>query len=411
MDRKALIDKVKELYYRANIAAIDVGGKLCPALYPQPKYMVGNGSALKTPAVLREVGITHPMVVCGHTVGRTIVPPILEELKKNGIRYELFGDVEVNPSIETAEAIYKQYVSAGCDGFLAIGGGSSMDAAKAAAARKARPNTPLTAMAGLMKVLVPAPPIVAIPTTAGTGSECSFVTVITDHKNEKKIAVTDQHLLPKYAILDPTLTLSVPQGLTAANGMDALTHAIESYISRAWYTPETMRNCEEAVVKIFRYMEKAYADGSDLEARSNMLVASFKAGLAFTHTGVGNIHAISHALGGKYGVSHGLANSVILPIVLEDYGKAVWPQLAHLAEIAGVKTDGSEEEKARAFIREIRAMNRRMGLPTGLDCIRQEDYAHIIKTALHEANNTYPVPVIYNEARCRHVLNRIVTEA
>ena len=142
-----------------------------------------------------------------------------------------------------------------------------------------------------------------------------------------------------------------------------------------------------------------------------MLEASYKAGLAFTRTGVGNVHAIAHALGGKYGVAHGLANSVILPIVLEDYGEAVYTKLAHLAELTGVKSDGADADKARAFIGAIRAMNKRMGMPSGLDMIKPEDFDHIVKTAVTEARSSYPTPVIYNNERCRHVLNRILLEA
>ena len=187
--------------------------------------------------------------------------------------------------------------------------------------------------------------------------------------------------------------------------------AVESYVTWAYNNNASNRNAEEAVVKIFRNLKRAYEDGNDLEAREAMLIASYKAGLAFNHTGVGYVHAIAHAMGGIYNTAHGLANAVIMPIVLEDYGTAVHPQLAHLAEITGVKTTGSDAEKANAFIAAIRQMNREMGLPTGFDFIEQKDFPQIIKWALAEGNGTYPVPVIYNEARMRHVLNRIVLEA
>ncbi len=410
MDRKKLMDFAKEAAYKTNFFMMDKG-KYVPFLWPQPKLISGAGSSLKAPQVLREQGISRVLVVTGPRSGRILAEPILAELDKYGLPYEHFYEVEANPSLETAEKIARLYRAAGCDGFLAIGGGSPMDAAKGAAARIARPNTPFAKLAGVMKLLVPAPPVVAIPTTAGTGSECSFVAVLTDHQREIKIAITDQHLIPKAAILDPELTLGLPQSLTASTGVDALTHAVESYTNAAYGTDFTVRCAEEAVVKIFRNLEKAYHDGGDLEARREMLEASYKAGLAFTRTGVGNVHAIAHALGGKYGIPHGLANSVILPIVLEDYGSVVYTKLAHLAELTGVKTEGTEEQKARAFIGAIRALNARLGLPTGLADIRPEDFDHVARTAVREATHTYPTPVIYTVERCRHVLNRIYLEA
>lgn len=410
MDRKKVIDAAKEAAYRTNFFVLDKA-KFVPPLWPQPKLISGAGASRKTPDALRAAGISRVLVVTGSGSSSKLAEPIIEEIKKAGIACEHFDRVEANPSLETAEYIARAYREKSCNGFLAIGGGSPMDATKAASVRIARPNTPLEKLAGLMKVIVPTPPIVAIPTTAGTGSECSYAAVITDHNREIKIAITDQHLTPKFAILDPELTVSMPKFLTATTGVDALTHAVESYVSAYYRTDFTIRCAEEAVVKIFRNIEKAYENGRDIEARTQMLEASYKAGLAFTRTGVGNVHAIAHALGGKYGIAHGLANSVILPIVLEDYGSVVYTQLAHLAELTGVMTEGSEEQKARAFIGAIRALNKRLGLPTGLAEIKPQDFDHIARTAVHEATHTYPTPVIYTVERCKHVLNRILLEA
>lgn len=410
MNNKQIMDSAKRFAALGNFFLMDKG-KYVPFLWPQPKLISGVGAALQAPQVFREMGVSCVVVVTGPGSGARLARPILDEMEKYGIRFEHFHEVEANPSLETVEKIYKLYKTIGAEAFLAIGGGSPMDAAKGAAARVARPGTPLVKLAGLMKVLVPAPPIVAIPTTAGTGSECTYVSVITDHAREMKIVITDQHLMPRVAILDPMMTVSMPASLTASTGIDALTHAVESYTNAFYGTAFTTRCAEEAVVKIFRNVEKAYHDGNDLEARAQMLEASYKAGLAFTRTGVGNVHAIAHALGGKYGVAHGLANSVILPIVLEDYGEAVYTKLAHLAELTGVKSDGADADKARAFIGAIRAMNKRMGMPSGLDMIKPEDFDHIVKTAVTEARSSYPTPVIYNDERCRHVLNRILLEA
>lgn len=404
-------DKLTVFKCRANSKIMEQALPLTDAMFPGPKVVSGADSAKKIPEVLKELNVNKVMIVTGPTVGRTIVPPIAENLERHGIGYTIYDQVEANPSVKTVEAIRAQYLENGCDGFLAIGGGSPMDAAKAAAARVAKPNTPIGKMAGLMKVMIKVAPIVAVPTTSGTGSEVTMGAVISDHDERHKYAIMDPNLVPKYAVLDPKLTVSMPKFVTATTGIDALTHAVESYVTWAYNNNASNRNAEEAVVKIFRNLKRAYEDGNDLEAREAMLIASYKAGLAFNHTGVGYVHAIAHAMGGIYNTAHGLANAVIMPIVLEDYGTAVHPQLAHLAEITGVKTTGSDAEKANAFIAAIRQMNREMGLPTGFDFIEQKDFLQIIKWALAEGNGTYPVPVIYNEARMRHVLNRIVLEA
>lgn len=404
-------DKAKKIGYRANTKVMEKGLPLVDIAFPGPKLVSGANSSNELPAILEELGVTRAMIVTGPTVGKTIVPPIMANIESAGIACEVYSKVEANPSVNTIEAIRELYINTGCNGFLAIGGGSPMDAAKAAAARVAKPNTPIGKMSGLFKVLRKVDPIIAVPTTSGTGSEATMGAVISDHEEHHKYAIMDSFLVPKYAVLDPVLTVSMPPFVTATTGVDALTHAVESYITWAYNTNESNRNAEAAVVKIFRNLERAYADGSDLEAREEMLIASYRAALAFNRTAVGYIHAIAHAMGGIYNTAHGLANAVIMPIVLEDYGEVVHPQLAHLAEITGIKTSGSDAEKAAAFINAIRELNKKMGLPTGFDFIEQKDFPQIIEWALAEGNKTYPVPVIYNEARMRHVLNRIVLEA
>lgn len=406
-----MTDHAKKLAYRTNSVVMNTVIKTMPFIFPTPKSEIGPGSAEKIPLLLQELNVCNVMIVTDENVRKLVLPPILKNLEEHGIRYRIYSRVEENPSVTTVERIRRFYLAHKCNGFLAVGGGSPMDAAKAAGARIARPRTPITKMAGMMRVLAKLPPLIAVPTTAGTGSEVSIGAVISDHDTHHKYAMTDPFLTPDYAVVDPLLTVTVPPFYTATTGIDVLTHAVESYITWTYNNNMTNRNCEEAIVKVFRYLEKAYADGSDLEAREQMLIASYKAGLAFTRTGVGYVHAIAHAMAGIYNTPHGLANAVILPIVLEDYGACVHPQLAHLAEITGIKTNGTDAEKAKAFIDAIRAMNARMGLPSGFDFLKPSDFPQIIKWALIEANHNYPVPVIYNEARCRHVLNRILLEA
>lgn len=408
---KNIKDGAMKAFYRTGNVIMDVGLKMVPILTREPKVISGEGCAYQIPDILHKLNVSHVMIVSGSTVGRTVVPEIRRDLEANSIAVEHFDQVEANPSVQTVESIRKMYLDTGCNGLLGVGGGSPMDAAKAAAARIAKPKTPIDKMAGLLKVLARVPPIVCVPTTAGTGSEATMGAVVSNHEEHHKYAIMDFSITPLYAVLDPELTVGMPPFVTATTGIDALTHAVESYVTWNYNTNESNRNSEEAVVKIFRYLERAYKDGNDMEAREQMLLASYQAGLAFNHTAVGYVHAIAHAIGGIYGTAHGLANSVILPIVLEDYGESVWPQLAHLAEITGIKDSGSDGEKARAFIGAIRAMNKRMGLPTGFDFLDEKDFDVIIDRAMAEAFVIYSVPVIYTRERCRHVLNRIKLEA
>ena len=390
--------------YRSFQAVFNVGARLLP--WRRPIVVSGVGSAARIPELLRNERVARVLVVSGPTVAARLLPPILQKLDEAGIAYSLFDRVEANPSTDTVEAIRARYEAERCEGFLAVGGGSPIDACKAAAARVARPHASLAQMAGLLKVLRELPPFIAVPTTAGTGSETTIAAVVTDRATHHKYALMDLNLVPKYAVLDPALTAGLPPKITAATGMDALTHAVEAYLCWTYNTQESLRLAEEAVCAVFRFLERAYRDGTDLEARGEMLEASFKAGFAFTRAGVGNVHAIAHTLGGLYDTPHGLANAVLLPIVLEDYGKAAWPKLARLAALTGVAEQGSERERAAAFIREIRAMNRRMGIPEGFDCIREEDIPQMVSWALREANPVYPVPVVYDRARCERVIRR-----
>lgn len=400
---------IQKAYYRSFQAVFNIGAR---ALYwRRPIPVSGVGAIRKIPELLQKEKVRKVMVVTGPTVGKKLAPKILTELDKAGIAYSHYDQVEANPSVNTVNKIQKLYLDSGCQGFIAIGGGSPMDAAKAAAARVVRPNTPVGKMAGLLKVGRKIPPYIAVPTTAGTGSETTIAAVITDSETHHKYALMDLHLIPRYAVLDPEMTRELPPKITSTTGMDALTHAVEAYLCWTYNTRESIRLAEEAVCGIFRYLERAYKDGEDMEARTEMLIAAYKAGFAFTRAGVGNVHAIAHTLGGLYNTPHGLANAVILPIVLEDYGPAVEGKLAHLAEITGLMTAGSDKEKAAAFIREIRAMNRRMNIPTGFDFIQEKDIPQMVKWALAEANPVYPVPVIYDEQRCEKVIRRIIAEA
>ena len=390
-------------FCRAFQCCFAVGARLLP--WRRPKVYAGPGSLLRAADILRENGLRRPFVVASRRqCADKHFRALQEALDEQDILLSVFSSVEPNPSVETVEKIAAQYKFDRCDCFLVIGGGSPMDAAKAAAARLARPEKSLSRLAGLLKVRRRVPPLIAVPTTAGTGSETTIAAVITG-SDHHKYAVSDLCLIPRYAILDPTLSAGLPPHITAETGMDALTHAVEAYLSRFYNTGMTRALAESAVVTIFAHLERAYRDGASLEDRAAMLQASFDAGAAFTRASVGNVHAIAHTLGGLYGTPHGLANAVLLPLVLEDYGAAAYSRLARLAGLVGLPGE-TKEARAKAFIAEIRAMNARMGIPDHFDTIREEDIPLMSKWASQEANPVYPVPVIYDEARFARVIER-----
>ena len=310
-----------------------------------------------------------------------------------------------DPTADVVEEMVRLFRRDGCDSLVAVGGGSPMDAAKAAASRLARPGRTLAQLHGVLKVRRATVPLIAVPTTAGTGSETTIAAVITD-RDHRKYAIEDLCLIPRFAVLDPELTLSLPPQITACTGMDALTHAVEAYTNLLYNTPETHRLALSAVQAIFRYLPRAFSDGQDVTARQAMLTASYQAGFAFTRAGVGNVHALAHALGGLYGIPHGMACAVLLPLVLEDYGSAVYPRLAQLSRAAGLPVIGNEGTQARAFIAAIRELNRRFSLPEGFACIRETDLPQMARWAEQEADPLYPVPVIYDRHRFIRVLRR-----
>ena len=329
-------------------------------------------------------------------------------LKKAGIEVVLYKDTVPNPTtdnVDRALALYKEH---SCQGIIAFGGGSAMDCAKATGARVACPSKSLAKMKGVLRVGKKLPLLIAIPTTAGTGSETTLAAVITDSATRHKYAINDFPLIPEYAMLSAPLTVGLPKHITSTTGMDALTHAVEAYIGRST-TKDTRKNALDAVKLIFENILKVYTDGSDLVARENMLVASYKAGLAFTKSYVGNIHAIAHTLGGKYDVPHGLANAVIMPHVLRSYGKTIHKKLWQMGVYAGLFSESTSiEDGANMFILKIDSLNESMGIPTTIDKLQREDIPALAATAEKEANPLYPVPVMYDRAGFESIFESLI---
>lgn len=401
---------MNELYIAANrVAQVGLSVASRFVRWPKAKPVTGAGCRKQIPELLKKSGVSHVLVVTGRHVGKSIAPEIIDNIRESGINAVHYSDVQANPTSAIVYEIRDIYLKEQCDGILAIGGGSAIDAAKAAACLCVKRGKTLDDLAGMLKVLKKIPPFIAVPTTAGTGSETTMAAVITDSETHHKYPIMDPIIIPPYAVMDPELTVGLPLKTTATTGMDALTHAVESYLCWTNQTHDSISFAEEATVLIFKYLERAYLNPDDIEAREKMMEAAYKAGWSFGRSGVGNVHAIAHTLGGLYNTPHGLANAVLLPIVLEDYGEKIYKKLAHLAEITGVMNTGSDAEKSAAFIKEIRAMNSRMGIPDKL-FVDEKDITQMISWAKHEANPIYPVPVIYTDKRFEMVIRILKSE-
>lgn len=398
---------MKKLYYRFVQKILKIA--MCFFDWSEPTLLEGSGAILKLPSLIKDKGISRVLVVTDKgLMSLKLLDPLFEELKKQEIEYFIYDEVKPNPTISNIEDCKDVYINNKCEGIIAFGGGSPMDCAKGAAARIVKPNKTIPQMRGYLKINKKIPPFFAIPTTAGTGSETTLAAVISDPSTHEKYAIADMSLRPKYAVLDPNLTLGLPPQITSTTGMDAYTHAIEAYIGKS-NVKITRRYAEEASKLIHENLEVAYKNGKDIKARENMLKASYLAGAAFTRAFVGYVHAIAHNLGGMYNTPHGLANAVILPYVLEWYGKSIYKPLAKLADIIGIcKENMSNEEKAKLFISDIRRMNREMLIPEKFDFIKEEDVPTIVSRALKEGNPGYPVPKIMNKKDMEYVIRQLM---
>ena len=398
--------QVKKAFFRAYQQTFRVA--MCVFDWSEPTLLEGPGSIRKLPEFIKSKGLNKVLIVTDKgLMGLHLLDSLFEELDKAGVEYVVYDGTQPNPSIENIEDARALYVDNNCQGVIAFGGGSPMDCAKAAAARVTNPKISVRKMRGVLKLHHKLPPFFAVPTTAGTGSETTLAAVVTDTATHEKNAINDIRLKPRFAVLDPELTVGLPPHITSTTGMDALTHAVEAYIGKS-NVKSTEAYAEKATKMIFENIEKAYTNGKDIEARDQMLKASFYAGQAFTRAYVGYVHAIAHNLGGQYGVPHGLANAIILPYVLEYYGETAHKRLAKLAEIAGVKTTGSDKEKAEAFIEAIKTLNKNMNIPDGFDMVQEKDIPVIVERALKEGNPLYPVPKIMDKADCEAVIRRMM---
>lgn len=390
---------------RAFQLGMKIGNYVMP--YRMPEYIDGADSIKKLPAWIKSKNIEKVLIVTDEKIlSLGLANSMLKSMEEEKISFSVFSKIEPNPTDINVEEGFDCYRKNSCKAIIAFGGGSPMDCAKGIAAKAAKPHKTVAQLQGLLKVMKKVPPIFAVPTTSGTGSETTVAAVITDSATHHKASINDPVLIPRYAVLDPMLTVGLPPFITAITGMDALCHAVESYTNHTYCTETENRLAKEAVRLIFENIIEAYRNGTNVSARENMQKAALFAGRSFTRGCVGYVHAVGHTLGGLYGVPHGLAMSVILPHVMKKYGAAAEKRLSELAEFCGIegKTDS---EKAKAFIAHIEALNEEMGLPKGFDMIKEEDIPKMIKWAMAEANPLYPVPQIWREKEFSELIESI----
>lgn len=394
-------------WYRFFQKAIYICSPFLP--WRQPELLQFDDGIKGLPAFIESKGFKSVLLVTGPNLFKMGAPaPIIDGLRERGISCTVYHDTVANPTIDNVEEALRMYKEGKCECIVAFGGGSPMDCAKVVGARVARPKKSVSKMKGLLKIRKRIPTFIAIPTTAGTGSETTLAAVISNSETHEKYAINDHSIIPHYAILDANLTVGLPPMTTATTGIDALTHAVEAYVGKS-NTRQTKEMAEKAVKLIFANLYTAYSDGTDITARDNMLKGSYYAGVAFTRAYVGYVHAIAHTLGGFYHVAHGLANSVILPYVLEYYGKSVHKKLARLADITGIGAEGdSNAVKAEKFIQAIKDMNKKMNIPEKFEgIIKQEDIPLMVERAYKEAHPLYPVPKFMGKRELEEMYRKI----
>ncbi len=375
---------------------------------PQPTLMVGPGSSARMGEVIAGFGHSKVLIVTDGVISKLgLLGSIQDALHAGGTKTVVFDKITPDAPIPLIEEGIEFCREHDCDAIVAFGGGSSMDSAKAIAISMTNRKS-LRNLAGYFKGRNAPLPIYAVPTTAGTGSEVTVAAVIADPVKHDKVVIIDPRLVPKMAALDASLMTGLPPHITAATGIDALTHAIEAYVGN-WATPYTNGMALAAVGLIFGNLRTCYSKGTDLAAREKMSLASTYAGLAFTRANVGYVHAIAHQFGGKYHTPHGLANAIMLPHVLRYSSSAITKQLAQLAVRAQLGLESERDDKlAEKFLDAIDQLNRDLGIPLYLDKLQEADIPALAKAACHEAHTGYPVPKYMTQKQCEALIRQVL---
>jgi len=373
--------------------------------FEEPKVYRGLNHPQRVIEILRYHQLNHPIIVTDAGIVQLgLHEPLIAILKAKQIAFSIFDQTSVNPTLQNIEDAFTLYQRDGCDSIIGFGGGSSIDCAKGVMVKLTHPKKNLKQLKGLLRVGKRQGFMIAIPTTAGTGSEATVALVVSNPETHEKYAISDPHLIPDYALLDPALTVSLPPSLTAYTGMDAFKHAVEAYLN-LFQTSQSKPKALNAIRLIHQHLIKAYKKSHDMPARQGMLEASYQAGVVFTRVYVGYVHCIAHTLGGFYHVNHGLANAVILPHVLRAYGSSVHASLAELAYVVGVASAlKTNQQNAIAFIQYIERLNEQLGIgKTFKGIIQDQDIPTLIHRALEEGNPLYPVPRVLEYEQLKKV--------
>ena len=373
---------------------------------PQPTLLVGPGSSARLGQAVAGFGHRKILIVTDSIISKLgLLKDLTDALNAGGAQFVVFDEITPDAPIPLIQKGIDFFHEHDCDAIVAFGGGSSMDASKAIAVSISNPK-PLRQLAGYLKGLRAPVKIYAVPTTAGTGSEVTVAAVISDPVTHKKLVIVDPRMVPKMAALDPTLMTGLPPHITAATGIDALTHAIEAFVGN-WTTSYSDGMALSAVSLIFENLRTAYTDGQNLAAREKMSLASTYAGFAFTRANVGYVHAIAHQFGGLYHTPHGLANAIMLPYVLKYSHPAIVDRLALLAVAAKVGTENEDTDTlAQKFLDAVDQLNRDLGIPTTLAALREADIPKLAVAACHEAHTGYPVPRYMSQQQCEDLIRK-----
>lgn len=380
--------------------------------FREPKIFNGKDSLELTIKIFKEKRINNIFIAVNKTVFNLgLVNSYLEKLKENNINFTLYLDIKDNPSIIDVENGLNLYLENKSQVIVSIGGGSVIDASKIIGARATNIKKSVRKMKGLFKINKKTPLFIAVPTTAGTGSEATLASVIVDEENGNKYQIDDPKLIPDYAILDPNFLLTLPGNITSTTGMDTLTHAIEAYIGRS-NVKKTKRYALRAIKLVFNNLENSFNEPSNIKYRENMQLASYLAGVAFTRAYVGYVHALSHPISGKYNLPHGLTNAIILPYILKMYGNKIYKKMGEIYDYVqihqGLKTN---KEKCEYLISKIEEMNKNMNINNILkDVIKENDIPFLVNHAYKEAYPLYPVPIMLNKKEIKIVYKQLLKE-
>jgi alcohol dehydrogenase class IV len=395
---------LRKILHALYLRVVKLAVRLAPGI--QHRAFVGSGSSRQLCHHIARTGVNKVLVVTDkplRTLG--VVDQAIAGLIEAGVDVAYYDGVLPDPTFAQVADGVAQLRSQQCDVVLAVGGGSSIDAAKIIAASATSDQEP-TEWVGFGKLKHEVLKLYAMPTTSGTGSEATIGAVISDPDTHEKSIISAPPLLPAAVALDPDLMLGLPPHITAATGMDALTHGIEAYIG-VWERGSRLEDARLGVKLVFENLARAYQHGDNPDARAGMAMGAYYAGLAINQVNVGNVHAIAHQLGARYGIPHGLANALVLPHVLDFCHDEAQQRLGELAVVIGVGNPGDDASQlAHQFIKAVRDLRTEVGIPDHSDLVKREDFDYLCKLAIDEGAS-YPVPRLLDRRSVMDILTKV----